>query len=190
MQQLRMLKIMDEVKPYPLHPDYFIRTIDPSNQADIEAWVEVCRDGLLSEHAGLDSYTSCITNFEGAKPEQDVFFVCEKATGKPVMTLSAIVRPDGTGYIHMVGSLPECRGKRLSHALLAHGLAKLKAQGAPIATLSTDDFRRPAIKGYLMAGFRPVMCGDDMPERWKVIFDEMNIEDRTMLTPEGKVWEG
>ncbi len=196
MQQLKMCKPMGEVRPYPLHPDYIIRNIDESNEADIEAWVAVCRDGLIGENGSRASYTNAITNTPLLVPETDVFLVCEKATGRPVATLTAHIREDGDGWIHMVGSLPEIRGKKIGHAMLATGLERLEKAGVKIVRLVTDDWRKPAIKNYLAAGFLPVIFDDPSPdavplqERWDKVLEEMGWTERDYRLYTGEKWEG
>ncbi|MBR5444542.1 MAG: GNAT family N-acetyltransferase [Clostridia bacterium] len=199
MQQLKMLKLMGEVKPYPVHEDYYIRNIrmledGREDPAEIEAWVLACRNQLIGENGTSEAYTNSITNTPLLNPATDVFFVCEKATDRPVATLTAHIRDTGEGWIHMVGSLPEIRGKKLGHAMLARGLERLAEAGVPVVRLVTDDWRRPAIKNYLAAGFRPVIFEDTsedakpIEERWDVILDEMGWEDRTYLTYDGEIW--
>lgn len=184
MQQLKMMKRMGEVKPYPLHEDYFIRNIDENAPGEIDTWVEICKNQLMGEDANRETYTNCITNMPLLVPETDVFLVCEKATGRPVATLTAHIRDTGDGWIHMVGSLPEVRGKKIGHAMLAHGLARLAKAGVPRVWLSTDDWRRPAIKTYLTAGFYPVIFEDTsedavpLEDRWEVILSEMGWDKR------------
>lgn len=200
MQQLKMLKLMGEVKPYPVHEDYYIRNIrmledGKEDPAEIEAWVLACRNQLIGENGTSEAYTNSITNTPLLNPATDVFFVCEKATDRPVATLTAHIRDTGEGWIHMVGSLPEIRGKKLGHAMLARGLERLAEAKVPVVRLVTDDWRRPAIKNYLAAGFKPVIFEDTsddakpVNERWDVILDEMGWEDRTYLTYDGEIWE-
>ncbi|MBE6598205.1 MAG: GNAT family N-acetyltransferase [Ruminococcaceae bacterium] len=197
MQQLMMLKLMGGVKPYPVHEDYCIRNIrllenGKEDPKEIEAWVNVCRldDGGIKE-----IYEKSITKTPCLVPATDVFFACEKATDRPVATLTAHLDDRGDGWIHMVGSLPEVRGKKLGHAMLASGLERLAKAGVSRVWLTTDDFRRPAIKNYLAAGFCPVICEDNssdaipMDERWNVLLDEMGWEDRTYLTEDGEIWK-
>jgi len=200
MQQLKMLKPMGEVKPYPVHEDYYIRNIrmledGKEDPAEIKAWVLACRNQLIGENGTSEAYTNSITNTPLLNPATDVFFVCEKATDRPVATLTAHIRDTGEGWIHMVGSLPEIRGKKLGHAMLARGLERLAEAKVPVVRLVTDDWRRPAIKNYLAAGFKPVIFEDTsddakpINERWDVILDEMGWEDRTYLTYDGEIWE-
>ena len=199
MQQLKMLKLMGEVKPYPVHDDYYIRNIrilenGKEDPADIDAWVEVCKNQLIGENGTVEAYTNSITNTPLLVPATDVFLVCEKATDRPVATLTAHIRDTGDGWIHMVGSLVEIRGKKLGHAMLARGLQRLEEAGVEKVRLVTDDWRRPAIKNYLAAGFKPVIFEDGsddakpVNERWDVILDEMGWEDRTYLTFDGEIW--
>lgn len=184
MQQLKMVKRMGEVKPYPLHEDYYIRNIQEDTPGEIDTWVDICKNQLLGEDATKEAYTNCITNVPLLVPETDVFFVCEKATGRPVATLTAHIRDTGDGWIHMVGSLPEVRGKKIGHAMLAHGLTRLANAGVPRVWLTTDDWRRPAIKNYLTAGFCPVIFDDPsedalpLTDRWEVILTELRWDKR------------
>lgn len=184
MQQLKMMKRMGEVKPYPLHEDYYIRNIQEDTPGEIDTWVDICKNQLLGEDATKEAYTNCITNMPLLVPETDVFFVCEKATGRPVATLTAHIRDTGDGWIHMVGSLPEVRGKKIGHAMLAHGLKRLANAGVPRVWLTTDDWRRPAIKNYLTAGFCPVIFDDPsedalpLTDRWEVILTELGWDKR------------
>ncbi len=192
MRQLEMLKLMGEVKPYPPHEDYYIRNIRENEPGEIEAWEDVCR---LDDNGPKESFDGAIRQKPCLVPDTDVFFACEKATNRPVATLTAHLDENGDGWIHMVGSLPECRGKKLGHAMLAAGLQRLKDAGVPRVWLTTDAHRKPAIKNYLAAGFKPVIFVDHsadakpLDERWNVILDEMGWEDRTYLTEDGNVWE-
>lgn len=92
---------------------------------------------------------------------------------------AAVRHADGTGYIHMVGALPACRGKGIGHAMLAHALEELQARACPVVTLTTDDHRLAAIKTYLDAGFRPVLRYDpdsDMRARWDAVIAALGYE--------------
>ena len=142
MQQLKMLKLMGQVKPYPVHEDYYIRNIrilesGEEDPADIDAWVEICRYQLIGDSVTKESYTSAITGTPLLVPATDVFFVCEKATDRPVATLTAHIRDTGEGWIHMVGSIEYVRGKKLGHAMLARGLERLAEAGVPVVRLVT-----------------------------------------------------
>lgn len=187
MSQLKMTKLMDSVLDYPMPEGYAIRNIDES-ESDIAAWIEVCKNGLLKEDADRSSYDSRITNWrksDAIKAKNDVFMVYNIETGAIVATITGYVQPDGDGNIHMVAAAPECRGKKIGHAMLSAALKKLQKDGVPKVHLTTDDWRRPAIKNYLTAGFQPVLF-EDAKERWEIIFKEMGLEPVPFLTLEGE----
>ncbi len=175
---------MTEIRPYPLDEAYFFRNIDEADDDDIGAWVEICKHGLCAPDADRQAYTDSITNMPCLVPGTDLFFVCEKAGGRPVATLTAHLDETGDGWIHMVAALEAVRGKKIGHAMLARGLARLWGC-VPRVWLTTDDFRRPAIRNYLAAGFLPVLWDEDMMERWNVIFDEIGIRERSFLDENG-----
>ncbi len=176
MSQLMMCKTMAEgVFPYPLHEDYYIRNFRETED-EIAAWIEICKNGLFGPDAGREGYVSSITNVAGVVPERDIFFVCERKTDRPVATITGFVRPDGAGDIHMVAAIPEVRDKKIGHAMLAHALEKLSRDGVEKVYLTTDEWRKPAIKNYLTAGFCPVEYDVGMPERWVGVFAEMGLE--------------
>ena len=119
----------------------------------------------------------CITNEQNITA-RDLFFVTD-AGGARIATSAAVRHADGTGYIHMVGALPACRGKGIGHAMLAHALEELQARACPVVTLTTDDHRLAAIKTYLDAGFRPVLRYDpdsDMRARWDAVIAALGYE--------------
>ena len=72
----------------------------------------------------------------------------------------------------MLSSLPEVRGKGLGKLMFAVAIDCLKRENMLSATLTTDDWRIPAIKSYLKAGFRPNLTQQpDYPERWQKIYE-------------------
>lgn len=74
------------------------------------------------------------------------------------------------GYIHMVACKPAFRGRGLGHLLNDLALCDLKTRGMQSAWLTTDDWRIPAIRTYLKAGFRPdTHSQPDFADRWQNI---------------------
>ncbi len=80
------------------------------------------------------------------------------------------------GEVHMVAVLEDQRGKGLGHLVNAAVLHRLKDQGYRQAHLLTDDWRIPAIKSYLTAGFRPLHTHDSHARRWSDVFARLGIE--------------
>jgi len=100
-----------------------------------------------------------------------VLFIC--IDNIPVATAAAwYVDRHGsdTGYVHMVGALPEYRGRKLGYLVSLAAMHKLKCEGFSKAVLQTDDFRLPAIKTYLDLGFvADLSVHDSMPGRWEAV---------------------
>ena len=82
------------------------------------------------------------------------------------------------GEVHMVAVLENQRGKGLGHLVNAAVLHRLKDLGYRQAHLLTDDWRVPAIKSYLTAGFRPLHTHDSHARRWSDVFARLGIEHR------------
>ena len=167
MQQLKMLRYQGKVTPRPLPEGYHFELFRGRSE-EIDDWVEICRHGLLPEEGNIEHFQSAIMSYPNLVPTQDLFFVVD-GDGKRVATSASVCHPNGEGYLHMVAALPECRGKGIGHAMLAHALEMMEARRCTHAVLTTDDFRLPAIKTYLDGGFRPVIYDDpdsDMRERW------------------------
>ena len=80
------------------------------------------------------------------------------------------------GEVHMVAVLEDQRGKGLGHLVNAAVLHRLKDLGYRQAHLLTDDWRIPAIKSYLTAGFRPLHTHDGHAKRWSDVFARLGIE--------------
>jgi mycothiol synthase len=72
----------------------------------------------------------------------------------------------------MVACKPDFRGRGLGHLLNDLALYTLKTRRMQTAWLTTDDWRLPAIRTYLKAGFRPDLDTEpDFSPRWKAIFE-------------------
>ena len=175
MEQLEMCwKVTNDLTPIELPPGY---TIEPyKGEEDKMAWCACCRDGMLidDEHAGAEEFDASMSDGIVVNLYTDVLFL--KYHGEAVGTVTAFVRDDGEGELHMVGICPEYRGKGLSKYLNFAGQMKLLRDGVTHVFLTTDEFRKSAIKGYLSAGFLPVDCDVDMKQRWEDVLDSINAE--------------
>ena len=78
------------------------------------------------------------------------------------------------GGIDWVSGDPDHKGKGLGYGVCARVVKYLVERGYPKIHLSTDDWRLPAVKGYLKLGFVPDMCREDMPERWRKVCEQLN----------------
>ena len=175
MKQLKMLRPSAPVSPRALPDGYRILPYGGST-SEVEEWGEIVAQGLVKVSDCTAAFEKYILRWRDLKPTEDLFFVAD-STGKRVATIVGLRYAEGSGYIHMVGSLPECRGKGIGHAMLAHALAHIEALGVTHTILTTDDYRLPAIKQYLDAGFLPVLREDpdsDMVARWDKVLEELN----------------
>ena len=112
--------------------------------------------------------------------EDKCFFIVEN--NKAVATLTVICDYEiKLGYIHMVACHEKARGKGYGTLLNQVALATLKNEGMKIAYLTTDDFRIPAIKSYLRAGFMPDCSTESFAMRWNKIFEQINGDDNGIV---------
>ncbi|MBR6808197.1 MAG: GNAT family N-acetyltransferase [Clostridia bacterium] len=186
MGQLKMYHTMEKIEDYPVKEGFTIRNYQKGDEG---AWTEICVQGDLCNPCDDDTaFRDCTTGiFPTIVPERDVFFACRD--GEPVATLTAFIRENGHGDIHMVAALESARGNNLNRAMLSAGLQSLDRQMTyrpRITALTTDDERLPAIVGYLKAGFLPVNYELGMYDRWKKICDQLDIHGVEMLNDEGE----
>ena len=174
MQQLEMCwKVTNDLAPLELPQGY---TIEPyKGEEDKTAWCECCRDGMLiDDNGGTAEFDASMSDDIVVNYYTDVLFL--KHDGEAVGTVTAFVRDDGEGELHMVGVRPDYRGRGLSKYLNNAGQRKLIGDGVKYVFLTTDEFRKSAVKGYLSAGFLPVDCDTDMKQRWEEVLDSINVE--------------
>ena len=170
------LKMYLKVAPaeYPqAFGDFSFRRFDGSG-GDIAAWDKICRNGLIREDESEEACTRRMIEEEGYRPE-NVFFVL--LDGKPVATATVLCPEKGVGTVHMVAALPEVRGKGVGRYLAEIFNACLYECGCERAFLLTNEFRVPAIKSYLRAGFLPVLYEDGMESRWSDWLSENGYSD-------------
>lgn len=184
-KQLKLILFPKRKVPYGLPEGYRVCKFSGTD-ADKDAWVEICKNGLLPDDAARDSFDNIVANKKNIDVCEDVFFI--EHNGKKVATVTAITNFEdlGIGHIHMVSVAAEERGKGLGNCLTRIAENRLYERGNPIATLTTDDWRKAACKSYLAAGFYPVNYDDDMVERWTNLITELGIESVQMLKDNGE----
>jgi mycothiol synthase len=84
------------------------------------------------------------------------------------------------GEMGWVARDPMHRGRGLGMAVCAAATARLIDAGYRFIHLYTNDWRLPALKTYLRLGYVPLLCEQDMPERWRAICTQL----RWPFTPE------
>ena len=184
MGQLIMYHLMDAFVEHPVPEGFAVRKFRKGEEA---VWIEINKCGIFGPDTGMEGWENMIVKRNGLVPERDILFAT-LADDIPVATLTAFVRDDGFGEIHMVSAKESVRGHGIGKALLAIGMKMLREAAPPpsITRLSTDDWRLPAIKGYLDAGFHPVNVSEDMPDRWRKVCAPLGIHGVEMLDSGGK----
>ena len=79
----------------------------------------------------------------------------------------------------MVAAIPSHRNLGIGHAMLSFAISLAEERKIDYCVLTTDDYRLPAIKNYLVGGFRPILYHDpdsDMKERWLSVAQKLGFE--------------
>lgn len=148
--------------------------------SDKMPWVECCKNGLEADDADESRFDSRITNHADINMETDVFFI--DYNGEHIGTATGVFHPDGNyGELHMVGIKTEFRGRGLGKYLNNVCVKKLAAQGVDYIYLTTDEWRKGAVKSYLSEGFVPVEYDEGMKERWEWMLAELDVDGADMV---------
>ena len=86
--------------------------------------------------------------------------------------------PSNEGVVDYVVTRPDHQGKGLGRATTVCVTKFLIARGCETVSLSTDEWRLPAIHIYLSLGFKPVMNREDMSIRWEAVLNKLKEDGR------------
>lgn len=146
----------------------------PKLENGVAHWLEIVKF-MWQEPKDLseDYYHRAMTDRPCYREEQCHFLLVD---GEPAATITVICDySTKEGYIHMVSAKPQFRGRGLGHLLNDVATMVLKREEMETAYLTTDDWRIPAIKSYLKAGFYPDLETEpDFKERWEKIYREIS----------------
>lgn len=161
-------------------PEGYSFSLNKCDEADMLAWIECCKNGLVGDDADFEAYENSIRYRRDCKEAEDVFFLDYE--GRHIATIAAIFHPaENCGEVHMVGMIPEFRGKGLGKYLNNKAVEKLNAQNVDYIYLTTDEWRKGAVKSYLSADFKPVEYDEGMTERWQAVLSEYGIDSVDMV---------
>lgn len=134
---------------------------------DIVSYMYECED--IDVYKEKDFFKRLMTEYHGFCEDKCFFLIVD---GAPAATITVITdKQNKEGYVHMVSSKPEFRGRGLGTLMNNIALDVFKSEGMQSAHLTTDDWRIPAIKSYLRAGFKPDTESEpDFAGRWQKIF--------------------
>ena len=152
---------------------------------------ETLDDILPEAFAAVREADDRILGKEDINPSTDLFFIDHN--GKHIATIAAIYHPEKKiGEVHMVGMLTEYRGKGLGKHLNNIALERLSGEDYKYIFLTTDEWRKGAVKSYLSSGFVPVEYDINMEYRWSQVLEEYGIDSVDMVyedaTPFRKIY--
>ena len=178
MAQLKMYWFPDTpIHDPPLPEGYSISNY--KTEADKLAWCACCRNGLVADDAGAETFDRDITDISAIDLYSDVFFLDHN--GEHIGTITAFVNAENLGDVHMVGIRTDYRGRGLSKYMMAAALKHLREKKVTYAFLTTDEWRKGAVKGYLTAGFLPVEYDVGMELRWRAVLEDYGIDSVQMV---------
>ncbi len=169
-QLVMIRKKLDNLPPIDLPEGYWARSM---RKGYGKYWTEIIQKSFKNE----STFQKDISEHDYYKPERVLFI--ENAE-KPVATATAWYREEwgqNTGYLHMVGVLPDHTGRGLGLQVSLAALHQMKKEGFDKAVLETDDFRIPAIVTYLKLDFKPKIIHENQYKRWEKIKNEINRND-------------
>ena len=143
----------------------------------LDKWLDIVQYGLTEKRENEEYYNSCMLSYEHYKKE-DTFFIIYN--GEEVATITVICNSENKeGYIHMVATIPQARGKGIGNLMSFLAVKVLKERNMKTAYLTTDDFRLPAIKTYLKSGLFPDLSTEDFKNRWEKINEILSCENKS-----------
>jgi mycothiol synthase len=92
------------------------------------------------------------------------------------------IYPEGTGYVHFVGTLRASQGLGLGRAITLRVLRGFVDRGLSRAVLNTADFRVPAVRLSLEPGFVPEHREDSERSAWSALFRHSLMAGRRPAT--------
>lgn len=179
MKQLKMIRRKGAVVKRSL-PDGYSFVFFTESSEDVDAWCDICRKAEMVKSVDNEEvFTKVMRNVRDIELEKDLFFVVAP-DGSKIATSALIHKKDSnSGYLHMVAAIPEYRNLGIGHAMLSFAMSLSEERGIDYCVLTTDDYRLPAIKNYLVGGFCPVIYDDpesDMRLRWISVAQKLGFE--------------
>lgn len=155
----------------PSFPDGITVRAFPDVPDAVEEWLDIMQYGLSAKRETADFYRHLMTEWPHYTEDKCFFFfVGDKAAASITVVCNEETKE---GYIHMVACKEEFRGRGIGTLMNSFALYVLKREGMKTAHLTTDDFRIPAIRSYLRAGFVPDESTEDFRLRWQAIREKL-----------------
>lgn len=139
----------------------------PEMKDGVEQWLDVVQFGLSNGRQGPEYYERAMIRHENYDPRYCYLLTDGNTAVATITVIFDAAKADG--YIHMVACREDYRGRGIGTYMNALAVYLLKTHGMKTASLTTDDWRVPAIRSYLRAGFVPDRSTDDFVKRWDAI---------------------
>ena len=141
----------------------------PEVSDGVEQWLDIMQYGLSDGRQGEQYYADVMLGHENYDPKYCFLMMDGDIAAASITVIFFPEKSDG--YIHMVACKEAYRGRGIGTYMNKLAVYMLKTHGMKTASLTTDDWRIPAIKSYLRAGFTPDLSTDDFKQRWNRIYD-------------------
>jgi len=184
MEQLKMYRPPMAAPEVKLPEGWHIRSFQPGDGAD---WCLCCRGGALGvdDEASEAVFKEQMLDDPHVAAEDVLFIVDDKGFIGGTTTLYCRDE-ENFGTVHMVAVKKEAQGKGLSAPVVAAVIARSLEKEREHITLTTDDFRIPAVKTYLKLGFIPVVGDMPMRRRWQALLSVVGYDRLTCVDQEYK----
>ena len=172
-RQLRMVRPnLEDLPELELPIGYRMRTY---RKGDEVHWARIISDSFGGRERTAQDTENEITNRDVFVPDGFYFAThCDVPVGTACAWRQSVDEKD-VGYVHMVGVVAEHTGHKLGKWVSLAVLCYFRDNNFKCSMLDTDDFRVPAIKTYLNLGFIPVYVEAEQPERWRNIFEKLEL---------------
>ncbi len=156
---------------YPEVPEGLRLTTVPELADGIDKWLDIVQYGLSDGRQDEAFYNCVMVGHENYDAQYNYILMDGDVS---VATVTVIFYPEEKrGYIHMVACKKQYQGRGIGTYLNKLTVYLLKSHGMETADLTTDDWRIPAIRSYLRAGFTPDLSTGDFCGRWAKIFEQI-----------------
>lgn len=190
MEQLKMYWFPGTpIEEYELPEGYSFSNY--KDEKDADDWIKICQNGLVSDdyEEALKCWNNTILGrAPDLNPYEDLFFL--DYNGEHVGTITCYLHSeDNTGDVHMVGIRTDFRGKGLGKYMNAKALQHIEKKNPKFVHLTTDEWRKAAVRSYLRAGFKPVKYDIGMKKRWEAEMEEIGVDSVDMYNNKGKFYK-
>ncbi len=154
---------LDDLPPFAATQHFHIRSFKPGDEA---GWNHV----IQASFGGAYDFNRLMKTDSAFDPRRIILAVSGSHILATASAWHRITDDEHTGYLYMVGALPQHKGKGMGHAVSLACLHHFTREGRFRATLQTEDFRLPAIQIYLRLGFAPSITDATHAQRWQKVF--------------------